>query len=232
MKIALIQANYFPWIGYYSIMHEVDIFLVYEDVQYTKNDYRNRNWLNSPQKNEMLNKIWLTVPVKQETMKQKYRDIKISNNNWPEKQIKTLHHLLGKNQNWKNICSEINILFSEFKKMKYLHEVNRASLEFVHDLLKIKTPIKYIEKYPQSDSPSIRVANIIKDHGGQTYLSGPNAKNYIREEDFNSYGIKVEWCDYYKIIANFVISKEYAYEALKNPQSILFDLSNKILERK
>ncbi len=47
-KVAVIQSNYVPWVGYFAIMAEVDLFVVYECVQYTKNDWRNRNQIQSP----------------------------------------------------------------------------------------------------------------------------------------------------------------------------------------
>jgi len=58
MKAAIIQSNYLPWKGYFDIIHDVDIFVFYEDVQYTKNDWRNRNKLKTPIGTE-----WITVPV-------------------------------------------------------------------------------------------------------------------------------------------------------------------------
>lgn len=213
-------------------MSNVDLFLVYEDVQYTKNDYRNRNWLNKKTNNSQQEKIWLTVPVKHESMTQKYKDIKLANHLWVDKQIKTLHHMLGKNKNWENIHSEVSKLFKNFKEMQYLYEINRAGIEFIRDSLNIKTPIKYIEAYPECESPSSRVAHIIKDHAGDIYLSGPSAKNYIIEDDFRKKGIKIEWCDYSKIIAEYTHSQEYASTSLNNPQSILFDLSYNIKEQK
>ena len=43
MKAAVIQSNYIPWRGYFDIMHDADVFVFYDDVQYTVNDWRNRN---------------------------------------------------------------------------------------------------------------------------------------------------------------------------------------------
>ncbi len=43
MKVAVLQSNYIPWKGYFDIIHDVDLFIFYDDVQFTKNDWRNRN---------------------------------------------------------------------------------------------------------------------------------------------------------------------------------------------
>jgi hypothetical protein len=65
-KIAILQSNYIPWKGYFDIINSVDTFIIYDEVQYTKNDWRNRNQINS--KNGLQ---WLTIPVRVESLDQK-----------------------------------------------------------------------------------------------------------------------------------------------------------------
>ena len=47
-KVAVLQSNYIPWKGYFDIIHDVDEFIFYDDVQFTKNDWRNRNKILTP----------------------------------------------------------------------------------------------------------------------------------------------------------------------------------------
>ena len=70
MRIAIIQSNYIPWIGYFEFISSVDKFILYEDGQYTKNDWRNRNFLRQ---NEKIN--WLSIPVKHQSLKQKFTEV-------------------------------------------------------------------------------------------------------------------------------------------------------------
>ena len=58
-KVAIIQSNYIPWLGYFDIIADVDEFILYDEVQYTKRDWRNRNKIKTHQGTQ-----WLTVPVK------------------------------------------------------------------------------------------------------------------------------------------------------------------------
>ena len=58
-KIAISQSNYIPWKGYFDLIAYVDEFVIYDEMQYTKDDWRNRNKIKI--KNDSL---WLTVPVK------------------------------------------------------------------------------------------------------------------------------------------------------------------------
>ena len=57
-KVAILQSNYLPWKGYFDLISYVDEFIIYDDVQYTKNSWRNRNLIVT--KNGLL---WLTVPI-------------------------------------------------------------------------------------------------------------------------------------------------------------------------
>ena len=58
MKVAVIQSNYIPWRGYFDIMHDADVFVFYDDVQYTVNDWRNRNRVKTAN-----GVVWLTIPI-------------------------------------------------------------------------------------------------------------------------------------------------------------------------
>ena len=85
MRIAIIQSNYIPWIGYFEFIRSVDKFILYEDVQYTKNDWRNRNFLRQ---NEKIN--WLSIPVKHQSLKQKFTEVLVSDNIWTKKHFNTI----------------------------------------------------------------------------------------------------------------------------------------------
>jgi len=43
MKVANNQSNYISWKGYFDMIKSVDLFILYDDVQYTRRDWRNRN---------------------------------------------------------------------------------------------------------------------------------------------------------------------------------------------
>ena len=226
VRIALIQGNYFPWVGYFAVMNNVDLFLVYEDVQYTKNDFRNRNWINVPYKQSTTGKIWLTVPIRHEYVAQRYRDIKMAETAWPRKHFTTIRQCLSKNSHWQKISSSIESLYWLFASKTYLYEINRLALEYCKNELQISTPIKYIERFDYEKTASERVAEIVKLNGGTVYLTGPAAKAYLDEAHFRARDIGVEWCDYAEQITTFTGSQSRAENALIKPQSILHELSS------
>ena len=76
-KIAILQSNYIPWKGYFDLINMADEFIFYDDVQFTKNDWRNRNKIKT--KNGL---VWLTIPVIHSSLSQKIKDTKIANKSW------------------------------------------------------------------------------------------------------------------------------------------------------
>jgi hypothetical protein len=79
-KIAILQSNYIPWKGYFDLIQMVDEFVLYDNVQYTKNDWRNRNKIKTPNGTQ-----WLSIPVRGESLTQLIQDTKVVNNNWRKK---------------------------------------------------------------------------------------------------------------------------------------------------
>jgi hypothetical protein len=47
LKVAITQSNYIPWKGFFDSIRMVDVFVLYDDMQYTKRDWRNRNLIKS-----------------------------------------------------------------------------------------------------------------------------------------------------------------------------------------
>jgi len=82
-KVAILQSNYIPWKGYFDIIHDVDLFVFYDDLQYTKNDWRNRNRIKTPNGAD-----WLTIPVGEDSHRL-ICDVEIKNPLWQTKHWKT-----------------------------------------------------------------------------------------------------------------------------------------------
>ena len=82
-KIAILQSNYIPWRGYFDLINYVDEFIFFDEVQYTKRDWRNRNLIRNEQK-----KFWVTIPIKNMGhCLSKILDIKIFDNQWNKKHL-------------------------------------------------------------------------------------------------------------------------------------------------
>ena len=90
MKVAILQSNYLPWLGYFDIISSVDLFIFYDDLQYTKNDWRNRNKIKGP-----CGLQWITIPTGQ-NLKRLICEVEIKNKVWQQKHWKSLKNCYAK----------------------------------------------------------------------------------------------------------------------------------------
>ena len=135
MKVSLIQSNFIPWIGYLSIIKNSDLFILFEDVQYTKNDWRNRNkfLVNN-------NETWITIPVHYHS-KQNFQTVTTSPIKFFQKFKKTFENYYSQNNNYKKIKTELESKIQICSEETLLKNINRIFLRFLLDLYNIKTKI-------------------------------------------------------------------------------------------
>jgi hypothetical protein len=175
-KVAILQSNYIPWKGYFDLIASVDEFILYDDMQYTRRDWRNRNQIKSPQGVQ-----WLTIPVQVKAKyDQKIRDTAIDGCGWTKLHWKTLE------QNYKHAAH-----FNDVAQW-----LNRKFITSVCDYLNIKTRISNSWDYALTNGKTERLADLCKQAGGTEYISGPSAKDYIVESVFSDMNIKLTWMDY------------------------------------
>ncbi len=189
-KIAIIQSNYIPWKGYFDIINSVDEFILYDEIQYTKNDWRNRNQIIGPN-----GKQWLTIPVKQNSLAQRICDTKIAQPNWAKKHWKTLSLNYAKSQFFRDYKDNFEELYLG-DAAEFLSEINYRFITGICKVLGIKTKISWSSDYELGEGKIERLINLCQQVGANEYISGPAAKNYIDNELFESAGIKLTWMDY------------------------------------
>ncbi|MHC1771034.1 MAG: WbqC family protein [Flexilinea sp.] len=190
MKLAVLQSNYIPWKGYFDIIHDVDLFLFYDEVQYTKNDWRNRNRIYTQTGVE-----WLTIPVSA-GLDSSIDQAKIVKDRWQMKHYQSLLTSYSKAPFFK--------LYREFLEFVYLESIwdelyllNRFLIEKVStEFLKITTKFGDSRSYQSAGSGHEKLLSLVKSTGAESYLSGPAAMHYLKTEDYEKAGIKLRWKDY------------------------------------
>ena len=189
-KVAILQSNYIPWKGYFDLINMVDEFIFYDEVQYTKNDWRNRNKIKTPQGIQ-----WLTIPVRQESLDQKIKDTKITDKKWNIKHWRTISQNYSKAKyfkDYKDIFEELYLTCDE----EYLSEINYKFITTINEILGIKTKLRWSSEFELVDGQTEKLLGICKDCNADIYLSGPAAKDYFNEDLAKQENIKVEWMDY------------------------------------
>jgi hypothetical protein len=190
-KIAILQSNYIPWKGYFDMINMVDEFVLYDCVQYTKNDWRNRNLIKTPNGVQ-----WLTIPCRVESLHQRIDETKVSDKSWANKHLKSIIQNYSRAKYFKEYIDIFEALYKEMADEEYLSNINYKFLTTINDILGIKTKISKCQDFTLIEGQTSRLVRLCQDTNADIYISGPAAKNYLDESLFEKAGIKVEWMDY------------------------------------
>ncbi len=188
-KVAILQSNYVPWKGYFDLIATVDEFILYDDMQFTKNDWRNRNKIKTSKGLE-----WLSIPVGS-NISRKIREVTLPNNGWQIKHLKSFEINYGRSPYFDEVMNLIKPIYCN-KNMTTLSAFNCALIECVCSYLNIKTKISNSWDYTLGEGKSERLVSLCQQANAQVYVSGPAARNYLDEQLFEQSKIKVEWFDY------------------------------------
>lgn len=193
-KIAIIQSNYIPWIGYFDIINRVDEFVFLDSVQYTTRDWRNRNRLMTSK-----GYGWLTIPVCHVERSQKISSTRIVDNLWCEKHLSIIKQHYHSAPFFEQHIGDIESWYSEAKELDFLSDINVMFIKKIMALLGITTSMLmdsyYLDERDYCDA-SERLAVIAEKAGASLYLSGPAAKKYMNLDVFYEKKIDIEWVKY------------------------------------
>lgn len=188
MKLAIIQSNYIPWKGYFDIIAASDLFIILDDVQFTKNDWRNRNLIKTRNGSS-----WISIPVGK-NIKRKMCDVKVDNN-WQQKHWNLIEINYRSSAYFLDIAKWLKPLYLDFN-FTHLSEVNKIFITHICEYLNINTNIKESKDFFLKNEKSNKLIDLCLQTKATTYLSGPAGKNYIDMDLFQQSGIAIEWMDY------------------------------------
>ena len=168
-----------------------DIFILYDEMQYTRRDWRNRNRIKTKD-----GLIWLTVPVNSKgNYSAKISEIKINGTDWQKKHWRILENNYKKSPFYEEIKNLIYPLYSG-KDFQSLSDLNEKFIQKICEYLGIRTLIMKSSDLEIRGNPSEKLLNICKQLKTKNYLSGPAAKDYLEVDLFRQEGISVEWMNY------------------------------------
>jgi hypothetical protein len=190
-KVAILQSNYIPWKGYFDLIASVDEVILFDDMQYTRRDWRNRNQIKTSQGLQ-----WLTVPV---LVKGKYfqtiRETAIDGSTWALMHWKVLSQNYIKSAYFKEIATWLEPLYVA-QSYSHLSQLNRTLIERVCWYLGIQTRITNSWDYQLVDGKTARLASLCLQANATEYVSGPAAQSYIDESVFDQSNIDLTWFEY------------------------------------
>lgn len=189
--VAIVQSSYIPWKGYFDLIRAADEFILLDDVQFTKRDWRSRNRIKTKD-----GLYWLTVPVNTKGLyQQRIIDTTISDPAWAGKHWQTIHSAYARTPFFDTYGPRLKAIYQQPLPDK-LSEINRLLIEAICQMLEITTPIRWSSEYHPSEGRNERLIDLCVKAGATDYLSGPSARGYVDEAAFASAGVTVHFVDY------------------------------------
>jgi hypothetical protein len=191
--IAILQSNYIPWRGYFDIIAAVDEFLLFDEVQFTRRDWRNRNRIMVQGKPH-----WLTIAVKTKgNFDVPINEVEVADPAWAEKHWRTIAAAYGKAEHFALYRSGLEQAYAAAALLPRLSDINELFLKLLIGFLDLPDCIGHTTSVARrAQTPTDRLVEICLARGADAYLSGPAAKAYIETERFAYAGVDLRYADY------------------------------------
>ncbi len=192
MIVAIQQLEHLPWIGYFNKMSQCDRFVILDHVQFKKNYFENRNKIKS-----FAGGLWITVPVLiKGRFGQSINEVGIdATKHWKKKYLKSIEQYYCKAPFYADIVKYILPAFDS-ESLK-LGELNYDLIKRIAGYLEIGTSITLSSELDLAGTESTRMlVEICKKFDGDTYISGPDGRNYLEKSIFEANGIEIEYHDF------------------------------------
>jgi len=188
-RVAILQSSYIPWKGFFDIIHDVDTFVFFDDVQYTTRDWRSRNRVMSNG-----SPIWLSIPAGSNT-KRLINEVRLADHSWQQKHWTTIRHAYAKSPFLKDYAAQLESVYLG-RNWESLSEFNQHMTRVLCELLGINVTLVDAAPLAAQGAKTERLVDVCRKVGATYYLSGPAARAYIEPELFEQAGIELAYKDY------------------------------------
>ena len=190
MTVVVLQPGYLPWLGFFDQLHRADVFVYYDDVQYDKHGWRNRNRIKT-----QTGPVWLTVPVRHSPESPRIADVEIDHRTpWTRKHILTIRQAYARAAFRDRYLPALEELLS--RRWDRLVDLDIACSALMARWFGIDTRVERSSALGVTGDRSGRLVNLCCRFGATRYLSGNAARNYLDVPLFEAHGIDVEWQQY------------------------------------
>ena len=190
MRVSIMQPGYIPWLGFFDLMKRSHLFVIYDDVKYTKNDWRNRNRIKTPQ-----GECWLTIPVPKDSVRLKIKNVFVEDFCVSE-HLQTIRMAYKQAAYYEEVCRLLfreDLIMSQPLLINYLmYQINR-----VKEYLNLPCDMCYSSEIGfQGYNKTERLILMLQRVGATEYLSPNGALPYLDKDLFARAGIRLLWQDY------------------------------------
>ena len=191
VRISIIQSCYIPWKGFFDLIGRCDEYVIFDQAQYVKRHWHNRNRIKTAN-----GTVWLTIPVATKgRFGQAIEEVQIEQP-WAEKHWRAIELAYKRATFFEIYAPVVKGWYERADKQARLTDVNELFLRGISELLGLTIRITRDTTYPGQGAKTERLLGIARAAGADHYLSGPSAREYFDEEMFRSAGIVPEWMEY------------------------------------
>ncbi len=209
--VAIVQSSYIPWKGYFELIARCDEFILFDDVQYTKRDWRSRNRIKTRGGLQ-----WLSIPVNVSgRFFQAIKDVTIAERGWNLKHWRTIAANYARAPYFVTYRDRVEQLYGDAVD-ESLSAVNHRFIVGLCELIGIRTRISWSMDYRVANGKTERLVELCRQADATRYLSGPSARSYIDPALFECAGIELAFVDYggYKEYAQLFPPFEHAVSVI------------------
>ncbi len=190
MNVGIIQSNYLPWRGYFDFVDEVDLFIVHDDLQFTKGDWRNRNRIKTPKGSR-----WITVPVHYQRTSQLICETTIDySRNWQREHRNLIASSLARAPYLEDAWRLLEPAWAAGHRT--ISDLNVALMRSICAYLDIRTPLRLSSDFKVTGARTERLIELLTAVGATTYLSGPAGRAYLDERQFDAARMRLVYTEY------------------------------------
>ena len=190
-SVAICQPSYIPWRGYFDMISSVDEFIFLDDVQYTRRDWRNRNYIKGPDGLQRL-----SIPVRNKGQYSALiNQVRVVDDLWRSEHLRSLRHAYSRSPFFSVVYPFLEGLY-QHSSSNYLSSINVSLIEGILRYLGVSTGLTMSSSFSPEGVKGDRIFNLCLEVGASVYLTGPSARDYLVEDKFNAAGIEVRYMDY------------------------------------
>lgn len=193
MRVGIIQSCYVPWRGFFDFIASVDKFVFFDDIQYTRRDWRSRNKLKTS-----TGPVWISVPVRYgaratQTIDQTEVHYAAADD-WHARHLGLLRQHYAKAPYYAVARDILGAAFAG--RDRTISELNVRLIRSICEYLGIATACEQSRALEVEGVKTARLIDILRKLGATRYLSGASADAYLDKSAFAAAGIALEYKSY------------------------------------
>ena len=192
MIVAALQPIYLPWVGFFDLMKRSDLFVIEDNLKYTKQDWRNRNRIRTPQ-----GFTYLTVPVTRGATSLPINEVEIHNGQpWRQRNWNLLRENYRNAPSWSKYEPFLRETFG--RTWTRLIDIDLWFIDFLTKEFNISTPTTLLSELPVkfTSDKTQSLVDLVRTVDADTFLEGSSGRNFIQTDRFEAAGLRITFQDY------------------------------------